>query len=138
MSLSRLLKLMAGKDTKLCTSATVSLAATNLVLSGLLVLMTAVSGSVMAAQTLAGKALVMERSKGNCLACHAIADGQLPGNIGPPLVAMKTRFPDADVLREQIWDARVRNPDTRMPPFGRHGILSRDEIDLIVEYLYTL
>jgi sulfur-oxidizing protein SoxX len=135
MSLSRLLKLMAGKDKKFCTTATVSLVATRLILPGLLVLMTAISGLAVAAQTMDGKTLVMKRSKGNCLACHAIADGQLPGNIGPPLVAMKARFPDADVLRKQIWDARERNPDTRMPPFGRHGILSRDEIDLIVEYL---
>ena len=111
---------------------------TNLVLPGLLVLMMSVSGFAVAAQAMDGKTLVMTRSNGNCLACHAIADGQLPGNIGPPLVAMKARFPDVDVLREQIWDARVRNPDSRMPPFGRHGILSRDEIDLIVEYLYTL
>lgn len=85
-----------------------------------------------------GKTLTVERSKGNCLACHAIADGELPGNLGPPLFAMRARFPDADALREQIWDAGVKNPGTRMPPFGRHGILSREEIDLIVIYLYTL
>jgi mono/diheme cytochrome c family protein len=27
----------------------------------------------------AGKNLAMARGKGNCLACHAIADGELPG-----------------------------------------------------------
>ena len=138
MSLSRLLKLMAGEHTTLCTSATVSRAGTSQVMAGLLVLLTAVSGVGMAAQAVDGKMLAMKRSKGNCLACHAIADGELPGNIGPPLLAMKARFPDAEVLRKQIWDATASNPDTRMPPFGRHGILSRDEIDLIVEYLYTL
>jgi sulfur-oxidizing protein SoxX len=85
-----------------------------------------------------GKTLAMEKSKGNCLACHAIADGELPGNIGPPLIAMKARFPDKEILRRQIWDATERNPDSRMAPFGRHGILDKQEIDLIVEYLYTL
>ena len=104
----------------------------------LLVVMTVVSGAATAVQSVDGKTLVMERSRGNCLACHAIADGELPGNIGPPLIAMKARFPDADVLRMQIWDSTRRNPDTRMPPFGRYGILSREEIDLIVQYLYTL
>lgn len=111
-----------------------------MVLPLLLVLITsAVMATVtLAAQTVDGKALVMERSRGNCLACHAIADGKLPGNLGPPLVAMRARFPDANVLHAQIWDATSRNPDSRMPPFGRHGILSHEEIDLIVEYLYTL
>jgi len=129
---------MAGKNKKFCAPATVSRVGTNVVLPGLLVLLTVASGRAMAAQAVDGKALVMQRSRGNCLACHVIADGVLPGNIGPPLVSMKARFPDADVLRQQIWDATIRNPDTRMPPFGRHGILTNDEIDLIVEYLYTL
>lgn len=138
MFLVRLLTLMAGKDTKIYTSATISRVGVSLILPGVLVLMTLASGPALPEESLEGKALVMQRSKGNCLACHAIADGELPGNLGPPLVGMKARFPDADVLREQIWDAAVRNPETRMPPFGRHGILSRNEIDLIVQYLYTL
>ena len=85
-----------------------------------------------------GKQLAMARDKGNCLACHAMDDGELAGNLGPPLVSMQLRFPDRAVLRAQIWDATERNPNTRMPPFGRHGILSEEEIDLIVDYLYTL
>jgi sulfur-oxidizing protein SoxX len=95
-------------------------------------------GSLLADRLATGRALVMERSKGNCLACHAVEDGELPGNIGPPLIAMKARFPDRDELYKQIWDATLRNPDSRMPPFGKHGILSADEIRLIVDYLYTL
>jgi len=90
------------------------------------------------ARRAAGKQLAMTRSKGNCLACHMIDDGELPGNLGPPLVAMQARFPDRSQLRAQIWDATARNPNTRMPPFGKHGILSEEEIDLIVEYVYTL
>jgi sulfur-oxidizing protein SoxX len=86
----------------------------------------------------AGKQLATTRSKGNCLACHAIGDGALPGNLGPPLMSMKLRFPDREQLREQIWDATIRNPDTRMPPFGKHGILSAEEIELLIDYLYTL
>ena len=85
-----------------------------------------------------GKQLAMARGKGNCLACHAIDDGELPGNIGPPLIYMEQRFPDRATLFEQIWDATARNPDTMMPPFGKHGILTDEEIDLIVDYLYTL
>jgi len=51
---------------------------------------------------------------------------------------MQQRFPERAVLRQQIWDATERNPNTRMPPFGRHGMLTEEEIDWIVDYLYTL
>jgi sulfur-oxidizing protein SoxX len=85
-----------------------------------------------------GKAAAIDRTKGNCLACHAMDDGTLPGNIGPPLIAMKARFPDKSKLRAQIWDATVVNPNTIMIPFGRNGVLSEEEIDQVVEYVYTL
>jgi sulfur-oxidizing protein SoxX len=89
-------------------------------------------------QLAAGRELAMTRNKGNCLACHAIDDGELPGNIGPPLKFMQQRFPDRAKLREQVWDPTARNPDTIMPPFGKYGILSDQEIDLIVDYIHTL
>lgn len=85
-----------------------------------------------------GKKLAFDRKLGNCLACHMVGDGVSPGNIGPPLVAMKARFPDKGVLRAQIWDATTSNPKTIMPPFGKHGMLTDDQIDKIVAYLYTL
>ena len=85
-----------------------------------------------------GKAVAIDRKKGNCLACHMMDDGTLPGNIGPPLVSMKLRFPDKAKLRAQIWDATVANPNSIMIPFGRHKVLSEEEIDQIVEYVYTL
>jgi sulfur-oxidizing protein SoxX len=86
----------------------------------------------------AGKEPAFQRAKGNCLACHRIDDGELPGTLGPPLLAMKLRFPDREVLKQQICDATIRQPDSRMPPFCRHGILTEEEVDLIVDYLYTL
>jgi sulfur-oxidizing protein SoxX len=67
-----------------------------------------------------------------------IEGGDLAGNIGPPLLAMQQRFPDRTQLRAQIWDSTVKNPQTMMPPFGRHRILTEDEIDKIVDFLYTL
>jgi|SRR5215471_10783949 len=86
-----------------------------------------------------GQNLAHDVYKGNCLACH-----QIPGdpsavssaNIGPPLLAMRQRFPDRTLLRSQIWDATLRNPQTVMPPFGKHGILTEQEIDLVIDYLY--
>ena len=85
-----------------------------------------------------GKELAFDRKKGNCLACHDIAGGSLPGNIGPPLVAMKARFSDYNKLRDQISDARKNNPNTIMIPFGPHAVLSAKEIDLVAKFIHTL
>ena len=85
-----------------------------------------------------GKAVAFDRKKGNCLACHMTGDGTLPGNIGPPLIGMKARFPDKAKLRAQVWDSTVANPNSIMIPFGRNRVLSEEEIDQIVEYVYTL
>jgi sulfur-oxidizing protein SoxX len=85
-----------------------------------------------------GKEIAFDRKKGNCLACHQIEGGSLPGNIGPPLVAMQTRFPDKNKLRAQISDARTNNPNTIMPPFGAHEILSTAEVDKVVEFIHSL
>ena len=85
-----------------------------------------------------GKALAFDRKKGNCLACHMMAGGNLAGNIGPVLIAMKVRFPDKAELRAQIWDSSVKNRGSVMPPFGRHRMLTEEEIDLITDYVHTL
>ncbi len=85
-----------------------------------------------------GKKIAFSRSKGNCLACHAIAGGKLPGNIGPPLHGIKKRYPKKNRLRAQIVDATVNNPFTIMPPFGKHGVLTEDELDKVVEFIYSL
>jgi len=85
-----------------------------------------------------GREVAFDRSKGNCLACHAIEGGALPGNIGPPLIAMKARFPDKAKLKAQIGDATKANPNTIMPPFAKYGIVSDEELDAITEFVYTL
>ncbi len=119
-------------------SRLIATAASVLVLGSMLGLAPVVASADEASVVEAGKKLAFNRKKGNCLACHQIAGGSLPGNIGPPLVAMKSRFPDKAKLRAQIYDSRKANPNTIMPPFGPHAILSDDEIDKIVEFIYTL
>ena len=95
--------------------------------------------SVASADAIAdGKKVAFDRKKGNCMTCHIMAGATLAGNIGPPLVAMKARFPDKAKLRAQIWDATAKNPNTMMPPFGLHRILSEKDIDLVTEYIYSL
>lgn len=95
----------------------------------------AASHSEMIAQ---GKKIAYDRKLGNCLSCHIIADGKAPGNIGPPLIAMKARYPDKSALRAQIWDATAKNPATYMPPFGRHHALTEKQIDMVTEFIYSL
>jgi len=111
-----------------------------LVLAGSLILSSVPSLSLAADTSVVdqGKAVSFDRKKGNCLACHQIEGGKLAGNIGPPLVAMKARYPDKAKLRAQIWDATKINSNSIMPPFGRQQILSESDIDKIVEFIYTL
>ena len=86
-----------------------------------------------------GQRLAHDVYKGNCLACH-----QIPGDpsavsrsdIGPPLLHMRERFPDRAALRSQLSDPMARNPQTVMPPFGKHTVLTEEEIDLIIDYIY--
>lgn len=85
-----------------------------------------------------GKAIAWDRKKGNCLTCHMMDGGQQAGNVGPPMVAMKARYPNKADLRAQIWDPTQRNPMTSMPPFGRNHILTEEEIDLVTEYIHSL
>lgn len=86
----------------------------------------------------AGKAVAFDRKLGNCLTCHNIPGGTAPGNIGPPLIAMKARFPDKNVLRAQIWDATMSNPGSMMPPFGKHNVLTEEQIDQVTEFVHSL
>jgi sulfur-oxidizing protein SoxX len=88
-----------------------------------------------------GKDIAYNRSKGNCLACHGMptqADAESPGLYGPPLIAMSARYPDKAKLRAQIWDATASNPNSSMPPFGKHKVLTEQEIDKVLEFIYTL
>ena len=85
-----------------------------------------------------GKKLAFDRGKGNCLTCHAIKGGDLPGTIGPELKDIKTKYPTATSSSRSSADETKRNPQTVMPPFGRNRILTEQEINAIVDFLQTL
>jgi sulfur-oxidizing protein SoxX len=93
--------------------------------------------NVAAAAASEGEKLAFNRSKGNCLTCHAIKGGADPGNVGPELSDMKTRFPDRKELIAIVSDETKRNELTVMPPFKRNLILNDKEIEAIVDFLYT-
>ena len=119
-------------------TAHITTTASIITLASCLTLMPSIASADEGADLAKGKELSFNRKKGNCLACHQIEGGSLAGNIGPPLVAMKARFPDYDKLRAQIDDARINNPNTIMIPFGPHAVMSAKEIDLVTKFIHTL
>lgn len=123
---------------KSATTIMATVGALTLVMGSLIIAPQIVNAAEATSDVDVGKEVAFDRKKGNCLACHKIAGGDLPGNIGPELVNMKARYPDKAKLRAQIWDATANNPNTIMPPFGKHKIVSEQDLDKIVEFIYTL
>jgi sulfur-oxidizing protein SoxX len=107
---------------------------------GLALVIGAASTSPAGAQSAAaeGQKLAFDRGKGNCLTCHEIKGGDLPGTIGPPLKDIKSKYPDRSELVAIVTDETKRNPQTVMPPFGRNRILTEQEINAVVDFLQTL
>ncbi|MEJ2696626.1 MAG: sulfur oxidation c-type cytochrome SoxX [Candidatus Sulfobium sp.] len=87
-----------------------------------------------------GKKCVNTRSLGNCAACHVVPGMEFPGDVGPDLVKAMQHYSekDRDVVWQWVWDARKFDPDTIMPPFGPNKILTKEQVDDVVDYLYSL
>lgn len=89
-----------------------------------------------------GAVLVADRNRGgSCLACHTMGPAggaALPGNVGPDLSEIGNAGREDEWLFNYVYDARVYNPETVMPPWGGHGIFSETEINDIVAFLKTL
>jgi sulfur-oxidizing protein SoxX len=93
------------------------------------------------AQRDAGLELFIRPDKGFCIACHqvpAAAGPQTRSNLGPALDGTRMRAIGRAGLRELLRDPTRANPDSVMPPFGKHRILDEREIDRVTEYLLAL
>ncbi len=100
-----------------------------------------------------GRKVVINRKKGNCLACHVmpIPEQDFHGEIGPSLVGVGSRYP-VGMLRLRVIDEKKVNPMTVMPGFyfdpdALHKVpkkykgktvLSAQEVEDVVAYLSTL
>jgi sulfur-oxidizing protein SoxA len=62
----------------------------------------------------------------------------LPGNVGPDLSEIGRGGRTDQWLFNYVFDPRVYNPLSPMPPWGKHGFYSREEIFDIVAFLKTL
>jgi sulfur-oxidizing protein SoxX len=99
-----------------------------------------------------GRKLVINRKKGNCLACHMmpIYEQQFHGNVGPRLHGVGTRLTEGQI-RLQIVNSKVLNENAIMPSFyvdsgfkrvlkkfqGK-SLLSAAEIEDLVAYTVSL
>ena len=80
-------------------------------------------------------------AKGHCIACHQLPDGVGPAtraDLGPRLEGARMRELGRARIREAIEDPTRANPGTLMPPFGKHRILTPEEIGRLVEFLHAL
>ena len=98
-----------------------------------------------------GRKLVINRKKGNCLACHVmpIPEQQFHGDIGPDLSSVASHLTEAE-LRMRVVDPKILNPDTIMPSFLKEPktrvmkkfkgktILKAQEVEDVIAYLMTL
>jgi sulfur-oxidizing protein SoxA len=89
-----------------------------------------------------GAKLVADRNRGgSCLACHVMGqagNADQPGNVGPDLSEIGNAGLSDEQLFNFIYDARVYNADTVMPPWGSHGVFTDAEINDMVAFLKTL
>lgn len=104
--------------------------------------------------------IVMDKNDGNCIACHHVtdlADLLFPGEIGPSLDGVASRWSEAE-LRGIVSNAKIMFPDSMMPSFykdtgyirpgdGYTGkapkealkpLLTAEQIEDVVAYLMTL
>ncbi|MCF3973691.1 sulfur oxidation c-type cytochrome SoxX [Paracoccus sp. EGI L200073] len=107
-----------------------------------------------------GAVVYVDRSTGNCVACHAIADrtdADFQGNIGPSLDGAGDRW-TTEQLRGIVADAKRTFPESMMPSMyktsgyirpgdaftGKAGteplppLLTAQQIEDVVAYLATL
>ena len=99
-----------------------------------------------------GRAVVVDRTRGLCLLCHAgpFPEQRFQGDLSPSLAGVGARYTEGE-LRLRLIDARRLNPDTIMPSYYRtdglsrvgpawsgRTILSADEIEDAVAFLATL
>ena len=102
---------------------------------------TAATSLSCAAQTAAVADLFVRPEKGYCVACHQVPPSSGPktrSDLGPLLEGKRMRALGKDGIRAAIVDPMRANPDTVMPPFGRHRVLEAAEIERLVDYVHAL
>ena len=100
-----------------------------------------------------GRKIVINRDKGNCLACHAmpITEEKFHGTVGPALDGIASRLTEGQI-RLRVADEQKINPMTIMPGFYKNPkennrvddefwgkpVLTAQETEDVIAYLMTL
>lgn len=100
-----------------------------------------------------GRKIVINRNKGNCLACHVlpIKEEKFHGTIGPALTGIASRLKESEI-RLRLADEQKINPITIMPGFYKNPkennrvdddywgkpVLTAQETEDVIAYLMTL
>lgn len=100
-----------------------------------------------------GRVVMIEKEKGNCLACHrvpALSEVPLHGDVGPNLTGVGGRFTEAQ-LRQIVVDPKTFFPNTVMPAFhispdfqrvprnlAGNTVLAPGEVEDVVAFLKEL
>lgn len=95
-----------------------------------------------------GFRIMRDRASGNCLACHTLPNQSgILSNFAPALERVASRY-TSQQLRQWVFDARLIQPDSLMPPFGtiqgmqqaqpEQPVLSSAQIELVLAALLTL
>ncbi len=106
-----------------------------------LVLTLALASSFASAQSSGVPELFTRADKGHCIACHQLPEGvgsPTRASLGPALTGTRMRELRREGIREAIADPTRANPETVMPPFGKHRILDAADIDRLAEFLHAL
>jgi len=87
-----------------------------------------------------GKKIFTTKKLGNCTACHSVngLNVNSSGTLGPKLVGLK--YVDEKTLYDMVYDIYATQgiKVTAMPPFGRNGWLSDEQIKAVVAFLKTI
>lgn len=100
-----------------------------------------------------GRKIVINKDKGNCLACHSLPIPEEPfhGTVGPPLQGIASRYTEGQI-RLRIADEQKVIPTTIMPGFYKDPkennrvddnfwgkpVLTAQEAEDVIAYLMTL
>ena len=110
------------------------------------------NGSVFTGDVGRGRAIVVERTMGNCLICHAVPEPseRFMGDIGPDLKGVGARLTPGQIRLRVVDQTRI-NPKSIMPPYHRTDNLTRVpyrfrdrpaltglQVEDVVAYLSTL
>ncbi|HNA28979.1 MAG TPA: sulfur oxidation c-type cytochrome SoxX [Thiobacillaceae bacterium] len=85
-----------------------------------------------------GREIALRPDRGYCVVCHQVPGEDWPGTVGTPLLHFKQHDYADGAVFQQIFDPRVINPQSVMPPYGANGILTEQDIRDLVAYLQSI